>query len=170
MPSNQIDQKIDLNHPVKEERLRQGVKESELAELAGITVECLSQCENFHHYPHAKTRKSLAEALGCRQKYLFPPYVRRLIKRKKKMLAKERLREQTTSCYHLLLSESYALLEESHARIVEMHLGLSGNPLSFHEIGKEYGFSHEYARQIYLSAIKTLVPALLETFREEDSL
>lgn len=60
-----------LVHPVRRERLRQGLGTVELADLAGVSPTLVSLVESWRRKAGPRTKVAFARALGVRVKDLF---------------------------------------------------------------------------------------------------
>jgi transcriptional regulator with XRE-family HTH domain len=56
---------------IREERLRNGMTQTELAEAAGVSTDTISTIERGHHIPRPSTMRKLAKVLGVRVPDLY---------------------------------------------------------------------------------------------------
>jgi len=63
---------VHIGDRVKRERIKQAIRQDELARMAGITPTTLSRIERNESEPHVSTIRSLAKALGLTPSDLIP--------------------------------------------------------------------------------------------------
>ena len=63
---------VHIGDKVRRERIRQALRQDELAHRAGITPTTLSRIERNESEPHVSTIRSLAKALGVKPADLIP--------------------------------------------------------------------------------------------------
>lgn len=166
--------RIPYNHKMRSARLAKGLTQLELADMASVVVNYITQIETIKRVPSVDEAQRIAAVLECDAKELFPDKLYAHLVHQVKSLKRDvivgvefsslkapdvlRLYEPKDVVYEVeakdVARDALNQLNERERKMISLRFGLSdGVTRELHEVGAEFGITRERVRQIERKAL-----------------